>query len=72
MVEIDVLYDIWNVCLEYIPAKDKAAVADHIVSNLIDAGINDSDFRDFCSRDRYLREAAKSYDLEFNDEYEEN
>lgn len=67
MVDIDVLYDMWSICKEYIPVKDREAVADHIINDLMDSGITDSDLKDFYSRDRYLRDAAESYGLTRND-----
>jgi len=73
MVEIDVLYEVWRIAKEYIPARDRGSAADHVFNQLLDLGIRDSDLRDFCQRDRQLFEIFKSHglDSDFHDSDDE-
>jgi hypothetical protein len=39
----DLLVQFWQTIKEYIPAKDRQMAADHVVNELVDLGISDSD-----------------------------
>jgi hypothetical protein len=69
MVDVDVLYEVWSMCKEYIPAKDRATAADHVVNELMDM-MGDTELKDFCERDHYLSDARASYGID-NDNDEE-
>ena len=73
MVEIDVLYEVWNISKEYIPARDRGAAADHVFNQLLDLEIRDSDLKEFCQRDRQLYDIFKSHglDSDFHDNDDE-
>lgn len=72
MVDVDVLYEVWSICKEYIPAKDRGAAADHVVNELMDM-MGDAELKEFCSRDHHLSDVLDSYagpDAEDDEEME--
>lgn len=72
MVDVDTLYDLWGICREYIPAKDRASAADHIINDLMDSGMDDKELKEFYTKDSLLNDAAEAYGLDnWNDPYED-
>lgn len=71
MVDVDTLTSLWDICKEYIPAKDKASAADHIINDLMDSGMDDKELKDFYSKDHLLEEAAEAYGLDNFEPYDE-
>ena len=50
----------WETAREYIPSKDRQAAADHIVNELVDLGIDDSDLEDLAV-DKIMFNAIKEH-----------
>lgn len=72
MVDVEALYEVWSICKEYIPAKERAAAADHIVDDLMGM-IGDAELEDFCSKDHLLSDAFGAYqDHDEHDEEQED
>lgn len=63
MIEHDTAYQIWAVCKEYIPSKDREAAADQLVSMLIDLGLDEEILVDICGHDKWLKQAAQGYEM---------
>jgi len=70
MVDVEALFELWSICKEYIPAKERIAAADHVVNDLMNA-IGDAELKEFCKRDHHLSEAFRSLGLE-EDNYEDD
>ena len=60
-IDIDVLGEIWLTCKEYIPSKDRQAVADHVLNVVADHNITESELKAFGSTDSYLKRALVEY-----------
>ena len=70
----DISHLIWKILSEYIPSRDHATAAHHLVSELIDAGIDEEDLHALASGNPDLRRAVKELieiDEEDEDDYEE-
>jgi hypothetical protein len=60
----------WQTVREYIPAKDRQTAADHVVEELVEAGIDDRDLHQMAI-DRPMQNAIKEHvDIEHDDEDE--
>jgi hypothetical protein len=60
-VEVDVLSEMWLTVKEYIAAKDRQAVADHIVNVVADHSITERDLKAFGGADSYIKRAVVEY-----------
>ena len=80
MIDIEVLCETYGVMKEYINAKDRQAVADHLFSILTDMdGISEKDLKAFAGSDSYLQRSCEEYfqddeeiDEDNIDDYEED
>lgn len=61
MIDVDTLSEVYLVMKEYIPSKERQAVADHVVSSVADLGITEKDLKVFGGTDSYLGRAVKEY-----------
>jgi len=69
MIDVEVLVETYSVMKEYVPNKDRQAVADHLFSILTDLdGISEKDLKIFAQSDSYLARACEEY---FQDDDEE-
>jgi hypothetical protein len=58
----------WRTIKEYIPAKDRQVAADHVVNELVDAGITDNDLQELAV-DRIMQAAISEHvEVEDTDE----
>lgn len=49
---------IWKILAEYISAKDRESAAHHLVSELIDSGVEEEDLWSLCKGNPVLRKAV--------------
>ncbi len=62
MIDVEVLVETYAVMKEYVPPKDRQAVADHLFSILTDLdGISEKDLRTFAQSDPYLQKSCEDY-----------
>lgn len=71
MVDVEALYEVWSICKEYIPAKERATAADHIVNDLMGV-IGDAELEEFCSKDHFLSDVFESYQVSDHDDEQED
>ena len=71
-IDVEVLIETYTILKEYIPAKERQAAADNLVSTLVDA-LSDRELREFGSTDGYTKRAMEEYLDDEDDEldYEE-
>ena len=69
-VEVDVLGEVWLTYKEYIPSKDRQAVADHVLAVVADQSITERELKSFGSTDSYLKRALQEYLGEDDDSHE--
>lgn len=70
-LDIEVLIESYTILKEYIPAKERQAAADNLVSTLVDA-LSDKELREFGGTDGYTKRALEEYlDVEDDNEYDE-
>jgi hypothetical protein len=50
----------WQTIREYVPAKDRQSAADHVVNELVEAGISDPDLHELAI-DRVMQNAIKEH-----------
>lgn len=68
----ELLVKFWQILKEYVPVKDRQVAADHVVTELIDLGIADSDLQELAA-DRFMHAAiAEHLDIEESDEDSED
>jgi len=60
-LEVDILGEVWLTCKEYIPAKDRQAVADHVLAVVADHSITERELKSFGGTDSYLKRALQEY-----------
>ena len=60
-IETDVLCEMWLVVKEYIPQKDRQAVADHVVNVIADHNITEKELKTLGGTDKYLKNAVFEY-----------
>ena len=61
----------WQTVREYIPAKDRQIAADHIVTELVELGVDDRDLHELAI-DRVMKNAISEHiDLDQDDDYED-
>ena len=64
----DLLVQFWQTVKEYIPQKDRQMAADHVINELVDLGISDSDLNALAV-DRVMENAiAEHIEIEESDE----
>jgi hypothetical protein len=64
----DLLVQFWQTIKEYIPAKDRQMAADHVINELVDLGISDSDLNALAV-DRVMENAISEHiEIEESDE----
>lgn len=68
-IEVEVLIETYTILKEYIPAKERQAAADNLVSTLVDA-LSDKELREFGSTDSYTKRALEEYLDDEDDEFE--
>jgi hypothetical protein len=66
-IDIEVLIETYITMKEYVPAKERQAAADNLVSMLVD-NLSDKELREFGSTDSYTKRALEEY---LDDEDEE-
>jgi hypothetical protein len=73
-IDVEVLIETYITLKEYIPAKERQAAADNLVSMLVD-NLSDKELREFGGSDSYTKRALDEYlqdeDLEDESEYDE-
>ena len=71
-IDVEVLIETYTILKEYIPAKERQAAADNLVSTLVDA-LSDRELREFGSTDGYTKRSIEEYLDDEDDEidYEE-
>lgn len=60
-LEVDILSELWLTVKEYIPQKDRQAVADHVINVVADHSITERDLKAFGGTDSYLKRALVEY-----------
>ena len=64
----ELLVQFWTTVKEYIPAKDRQMAADHVINELVDMGISDSDLQALAV-DRIMNNSISEHlDLEESEE----
>ena len=76
-LEVDALIETYTVLKEYVPAKERQAAADALMSVMVDM-LNDLDIKELISVDSYLRRSYEEYaddadnqDDDYNSDYED-
>ena len=59
-IEIDTLIETYTILKEYIPAKERQAAADNLVSMLVDT-LSDREIREFGGIDGYTKRSLEEY-----------
>ena len=59
-IEIDTLIETYTILKEYIPAKERQAAADNLVSMLVDT-LSDKEIREFGGTDGYTKRSLEEY-----------
>ena len=60
--EVEVMSSMWEVVVEYIPAKERQVAADHVVNTIADEhALSDSNLKAFGGTDSYLKRAVAEY-----------
>jgi hypothetical protein len=69
-LEVDALIETYTVLKEYVPAKERQAAADALMSVMVDI-LNDIDLKELVSVDSYLRRSYEEYagDTDTDEEY---
>ena len=60
-IEVDILSDMWNTVKEYIPSKERQAVADHVINVVAEYSISDNDLKALGGTDSYMKRAVQEY-----------
>jgi hypothetical protein len=71
-IDVEVLIETYITLKEYIPAKERQAAADNLVSMLVD-NLSDKELREFGSADNYTKRALEEYveddeEIDYEDE----
>ena len=59
-IDVEVLIETYTILKEYIPAKERQAAADNLVSMLVDA-LSDKEIREFGGIDGYTKRSLEEY-----------
>lgn len=70
-VDVDFIGEIWLTVKEYIPSKERQAVADHLVSIIADYNASERDLKTLASTDSYLGRAIAEH-LDDDEDLESN
>jgi hypothetical protein len=65
------LTTMWETVKEYISAKDRQSAADHVINELVDLGIDDSDLKDLAVDKAMLNAIKEHIDVSDDEEEEE-
>jgi len=57
MIDAAILVETYLSMKEYVPAKDRQAAADQLLSYLVDSGLNDEELEEIGSTDSFLKRA---------------
>lgn len=68
-LDIEILSEAYAILKEYIPAKDRQAAADNLLSVLVDV-LNDKELKTFGATDSYTKRSIEEY-VEFDDDDED-
>lgn len=74
-IETEILGEMWLTVKEYIPQKDRQAVADHVINVVADHSITERDLKQLGGTDSYLRRAVEEYlgeDAEVDSGYDDS
>ena len=66
-IDVEVLIETYTILKEYVPAKERQAAADNLVSMLVDA-LSDRELREFGGTDGYTKRAIEEYTNEEDEE----
>jgi hypothetical protein len=68
-IDVEVLIETYITLKEYIPAKERQAAADNLVSMLVDS-LSDRELREFGATDNYTKRSLEEYldDDELNED----
>lgn len=71
-IDVEVLIETYITLKEYIPAKERQAAADNLVSMLVD-NLSDKELREFGGADNYTKRALEEYveddeEIDYEDE----
>lgn len=75
MIDVEILLEVYSVMKEYVPAKDRQAAADHMVSTVCDFDVTDNDIKALAGADSYMKRAIEEYvgeEVESDDEEDED
>ena len=61
----------WETVRDYIPIKEKQVAADHVIINLLDAGLDEEDAITLKSLDEWMKQAVTDHIPEDEEEDEE-
>jgi hypothetical protein len=59
-LDIEVLSEAYTILKEYIPAKDRQAAADNLLSVMVDV-LNDKELREFGATDSYTKRGLEEF-----------
>ena len=59
-IDVEVLVETYTILKEYIPAKERQAAADNLVSMLVDT-LSDKEIREFGGIDGYTKRSLEEY-----------
>jgi len=62
----------WSILVQYIKAADRANAAEHLVVELMEAGIRDEDLVKLRGVDQYLETAIAANEPESDDDWDED
>jgi hypothetical protein len=65
------LTTMWETVKEYISVKDRQSAADHVINELVDLGIDDSDLKDLAVDKAMLNAIKEHIDVSDDEEEEE-
>lgn len=69
-MSVDALTELYSIMKEYVPPKERQAVADNIVSVMVDS-LSDDELKELAAFDSYLERAMKEYGGDYEDEDED-
>lgn len=68
-MDVDTINLCWSIFQRYIKNSDQSHAVSHLVTELLDAGMQDEDIHDLANIDSFFAEAVKDNSEEY-DEYE--
>jgi len=70
-MDTELLEIFWETVKEYVPAKDRQVAADHVVTNLIDSGLDEETAMVLKALDSHMKDAVLDHFPEDEDETED-